>query len=183
MSLLSHVGMWLRDADMLVALVKSIYSIFFSNLYTLFLIRCVAYKSMNVGKLLTMQFNADEPFMLATGGDKGMVAIWESDEQEYIKNHFESRVVAKNANSETYAALVAARDGSSREEGAAATSAVEAVPKSDMSELTAQINTPKAPVDDSWMDDNTGIETGASSSNSGNGEKTKKKKNKNKDKK
>lgn len=58
--------------------------------------RCVAYKTMNVGKLLTMQFSHDEPFMLATAGDKGMLAIWESDENEVIRNHFSSRVVQRD---------------------------------------------------------------------------------------
>lgn len=57
--------------------------------------QCVAYKTMNVGKLLAMQFNADDPFLLAAAGDKGMVAIWESDENEHIRSHFAGRVVQK----------------------------------------------------------------------------------------
>lgn len=40
----------------------------------------VAYKTMNAGKLFALQFYYDEPFLLATGGDKGLVAVWESDE-------------------------------------------------------------------------------------------------------
>ncbi|RYH06345.1 hypothetical protein EON65_42995 [archaeon] len=55
----------------------------------------VAYKSMSVGKLLAMQFSPNDPFMLATAGDKGMVAIWESDENETIANHFQSRLADK----------------------------------------------------------------------------------------
>jgi WD40 repeat protein len=31
----------------------------------------VAYKTMNVGKLFTVQYCADEPFMMAAAGDKG----------------------------------------------------------------------------------------------------------------
>lgn len=52
----------------------------------------VMYKSMNVGKLFTMQFFGDDPFVLATAGDKGSVAIWESDESEIIQGHFKDRV-------------------------------------------------------------------------------------------
>ena len=36
----------------------------------------VAYKSMNAGKLFTMQCNPDDPFLLAAGGDKGILAVW-----------------------------------------------------------------------------------------------------------
>lgn len=50
---------------------------------------------MNVGKLLSLQFYADEPFLLAAGGDKGVVAIWESDELVNIRDRFMSRVVMK----------------------------------------------------------------------------------------
>ena len=35
---------------------------------------------MNVGKLFTLAFYPDDPFLLAAAGDKGVVAIWESDE-------------------------------------------------------------------------------------------------------
>ena len=55
----------------------------------------VAYKSMSVGQLFACQFFVDEPFMLGTGGDGGMLAIWDSDEQESIKQHFEGRVELK----------------------------------------------------------------------------------------
>ena len=33
--------------------------------------KLIAYKSMNVGKLFTLQFSPDVPFLLATAGDKG----------------------------------------------------------------------------------------------------------------
>ena len=33
--------------------------------------RLVAYKSMNVGQLFTLQCSPDVPFLLATAGDKG----------------------------------------------------------------------------------------------------------------
>ena len=38
----------------------------------------VAYKTMAVGKLVTLQFYADDPFVLATGGSKGVVAVWDT---------------------------------------------------------------------------------------------------------
>ena len=41
----------------------------------------VAYKTMNVGKLFCMSYYSDDAYMLAAAGDKGVVAIWESDEQ------------------------------------------------------------------------------------------------------
>ena len=41
----------------------------------------VAYKTMNVGKLFCMSYYNDDAYMLAAAGDKGVVAIWESDEQ------------------------------------------------------------------------------------------------------
>jgi periodic tryptophan protein 1 len=52
----------------------------------------VAYKSMAVGKLFTMQFYPDSPFVLAAGGDKGMVAVWESDETKEVEERFASRI-------------------------------------------------------------------------------------------
>jgi periodic tryptophan protein 1 len=54
----------------------------------------VAYKSMAVGKLFALQFHGEDPFVLATGGDKGMVAVWETDENETIKQHFSARLNA-----------------------------------------------------------------------------------------
>lgn len=53
--------------------------------------KLIAYKSMNVGKLFTMQYSLDSAFTLAAAGDKGDVAVWESDEQEVIMRHFEGR--------------------------------------------------------------------------------------------
>eukprot|EP01035_Chromulina_nebulosa_P018418 gene18418-24122_t len=53
----------------------------------------IAYKSMNVGKLFTVQFYPNSPYLLATAGDKGTVAIWESDEQQVIADYFNNRLV------------------------------------------------------------------------------------------
>ena len=57
--------------------------------------KLVAYKTMNVGKLFTLQFSPDDPFLLATGGDMGMLAVWESSEIEIIKSRFEERLGSK----------------------------------------------------------------------------------------
>ena len=54
--------------------------------------KMIAYKSMAVGKLFGLEFCPDEPFVLAAGGDKGMLAIWESDEQVMIEDYFGPRV-------------------------------------------------------------------------------------------
>ena len=55
----------------------------------------VAYKSMMVGKLFTLQFFCDNPFLLATGGDAGLVAVWESDEMDAIQKRFGGRVTER----------------------------------------------------------------------------------------
>ena len=55
----------------------------------------VAYKTMNAGKLFSLQYYSDDPFMLACAGDSGVVAVWESDEQEFIRSRFESRVIKR----------------------------------------------------------------------------------------
>eukprot|EP01041_Mallomonas_annulata_P006606 gene6606-13372_t len=54
--------------------------------------KLVMYKSMNVGKLFALDFFPSDGYMLACGGDGGMVAIWESDEAETIRNYFDNRV-------------------------------------------------------------------------------------------
>lgn len=52
----------------------------------------VAYKSMNIGKLFTLQYYPNNPFLLACAGDKGQVAFWESDEVKEIGDRFNGRV-------------------------------------------------------------------------------------------
>lgn len=54
---------------------------------------CVMYKSMNVGKLFALQYFCDDPFVLATAGDKGSVAVWETDEAETVKNYYQDRII------------------------------------------------------------------------------------------
>ncbi len=57
--------------------------------------RNVFYKSMNVGNLFSVNFSKDEPFLLATGGEGGIVAVWDCDEQQLIKDYFQERSVIK----------------------------------------------------------------------------------------
>ena len=64
--------------------------------------RCIAYKTMNVGKLFALQYSPDDPFLLATAGDTGMVAVWESDELATIEDYFKARVQPSRS---TYSAL------------------------------------------------------------------------------
>ena len=68
----------------------------------------VAYKTMNVGKLFALQFFPDNPFLLATGGDAGMVAVWESDEMAEIQARFATRVQARES---PYASLALGGEG------------------------------------------------------------------------
>ncbi|CAM9177971.1 unnamed protein product, partial [Ectocarpus fasciculatus] len=51
----------------------------------------VAYKTMNVGKIFAMNYSADVPYLLACGGDAGVVAVWESDELDVIRKYFSGR--------------------------------------------------------------------------------------------
>lgn len=53
----------------------------------------VSYKTQNVGKLFALDFCRDEPFMMVSGGDGGMAAVWDCDEQQAIKDYFEDRNV------------------------------------------------------------------------------------------
>ncbi|CAE7801512.1 unnamed protein product, partial [Symbiodinium microadriaticum] len=53
----------------------------------------VSYKTQNVGKLFALDFCRDEPFMMVSGGDAGIVSVWDCDEQKAIKEYFEGRDV------------------------------------------------------------------------------------------
>lgn len=108
--------------------------------------RCVAYKTMNVGKLFAMQYSPDDPFLLACAGDTGMVAVWESDEQAVIEQHFKARVTpSKN----TYSALQ--QPGS----GASSDSATSGVTGSTTGAGFGVVEMAIAEKEDeSWMEDN-----------------------------
>lgn len=60
-------------------------------------------KSMAVGKLFTMSFYPSSPFLLATGGDKGMVALWNVDEIEPLAERFRQRMGGTSVGQEAIA--------------------------------------------------------------------------------
>ena len=48
----------------------------------------VVSKNMNVGPLFSVRFFPGQPFLLATAGEEGMVAIWESSEDNHVSRCF-----------------------------------------------------------------------------------------------
>ena len=51
--------------------------------------KLVGYKKMNtMGELFTVSFYKDIPWVLAAGGSKGEVAVWDTEESEAIGKHF-----------------------------------------------------------------------------------------------
>lgn len=50
--------------------------------------KCVAKKDLQQGELFTVQFYEDIPWVLAAGGAKGELAIWDTEEDKEIKEHF-----------------------------------------------------------------------------------------------
>jgi periodic tryptophan protein 1 len=51
----------------------------------------VATKAMAVGQLFSAQFDVGAPFLLAVGGSKGVVALWEMNEDRSISSAFSGR--------------------------------------------------------------------------------------------
>lgn len=100
----------------------------------------IFYKTMNVGNLFSLNFSKDDPFLLATGGDAGIVAVWECDEQQVIKDYFEGRISQKTVN--PYAALthgdLKLENVETNEETVGEEESMELVKKSDDSELKAK---------------------------------------------
>lgn len=45
-------------------------------------------KDLKQGELFSVQFYDDIPWVLAAGGSKGEVAIWDTEESEAIERHF-----------------------------------------------------------------------------------------------
>ncbi|TYZ63964.1 hypothetical protein PybrP1_004206 [[Pythium] brassicae (nom. inval.)] len=52
---------------------------------------CITSKDMNVGELFSMSFYRDAPYMLAVGGSKGTLALWDTSENEGVERRFGSR--------------------------------------------------------------------------------------------
>ncbi|ETW07984.1 hypothetical protein H310_02370 [Aphanomyces invadans] len=53
--------------------------------------QCVASKDMQVGELLTLQFYRDSPFLLGTGGTGGVLALWDTSENDGVERKFATR--------------------------------------------------------------------------------------------
>ena len=51
----------------------------------------VAAKEMAVGKLFSMGFSETEPYLLSAGGGKGVIALWETNEDPNVLRRFASR--------------------------------------------------------------------------------------------
>lgn len=49
---------------------------------------CIQQKDMKQGDLFSVQMYADIPWVLACGGQKGELAIWDTEEDKKIKAHF-----------------------------------------------------------------------------------------------
>ena len=45
-------------------------------------------KELKQGELFSVQFYDDIPWVLAAGGSKGEVAVWDTEESEAIQKHF-----------------------------------------------------------------------------------------------
>ena len=111
--------------------------------------REVAYKTMSAGKLFTMQFSPDDPFLLAAAGDTGVLAVWESDELHTIETYFKDRVVAKDSVYSSLTGVGRNSGGSIHEDNAKASTSD--LTRSDAFNDVAMIIADRP--DDSWMDD------------------------------
>jgi WD40 repeat protein len=150
--------------------------------------KLAAYKTMNVGKLFALQYYSDDPFLLATAGDKGMVAVWESDESEAIRAHFEGRAVAKKEEGNVYTSLAGTGNQTTAAEAAGAavvtgatigsSAGVEVPLKSAVSIGAALSAAAAVATDDSWMDEPATVTATAAKGSKEHGKKDKQKKNK-----
>ena len=50
--------------------------------------KCIAKRDLEQGQLFSVQFYEDIPFVLAAGGQKGELAIWDTEEDKTIKQTF-----------------------------------------------------------------------------------------------
>lgn len=55
--------------------------------------KLISMKDMKVGELFTCQFYQDNPWVIACGGAKGEIGIWDTEEDKLIKNHFSPYLV------------------------------------------------------------------------------------------
>lgn len=50
--------------------------------------KLIGYRKTTMGELFSLSFYNDIPWVLAAGGSKGEVAVWDTEEQEKIQQHF-----------------------------------------------------------------------------------------------
>ena len=50
--------------------------------------KCIAKRDLKQGELFSVQFYQDIPWVVAAGGSKGEVAIWDTQESEAVDKHF-----------------------------------------------------------------------------------------------
>lgn len=50
--------------------------------------QCVSSKDLKQGELFSVQWYQDIPWVLAAGGNKGEVAIWDTEESDTVAKHF-----------------------------------------------------------------------------------------------
>ena len=50
--------------------------------------KLVGYRKMGMGELFSLSYYKDIPWVLAAGGSKGEIAVWDTEESEKIKEHF-----------------------------------------------------------------------------------------------
>ncbi len=56
---------------------------------------CISEKDMKQGDLFTVQMYADIPWLLATGGQKGELAIWDTEADMKVVKHFKGSMPDK----------------------------------------------------------------------------------------
>lgn len=50
--------------------------------------KLIGNKKTNMGELFTLSYYKDIPWVLAAGGSKGEVAVWDTEENENLQKHF-----------------------------------------------------------------------------------------------
>lgn len=50
--------------------------------------KLVGYRKMGMGELFSLSYYKDIPWVLAAGGSRGEVAVWDSEENDKVKEHF-----------------------------------------------------------------------------------------------
>ena len=110
----------------------------------------VAYKTLNAGKLFTVEFNRDDPYLLAAAGDGGLVAVWESDEIKIIEDRFKDRVIEEDLLEEV--AGEGEGEGGEKESSAKGENSIASmIVEGEMAEVDGE--------GDEWMDDTSDLQT------------------------